>query len=155
MFDSIGEIIKKYAEILFVLEVIISLIGAGYIGFGIVSDIVNGAVGFLVFLLLAVVFIAYSYLSVIFIYGFGDLVDNAERIRVNIESARWNERAEVNTESERKHGALIMYNLGGKPIFKDRETARKNTESGWKCVRCGAQNENGSSKCSNCGMQRT
>ncbi len=151
MFDSIGEKIKKYAEILFVIEVIISLIGAGIIGFGNVS----GAVGLLVFLLLAVLFIAYSYMSIIFIYGFGDLVDNAERIRENIESARWNDRVEVNTEPERKRGAPIMYNLGGKPIFKDRETARKNTESGWKCMRCGAQNENGNSKCSNCGMQRT
>ena len=155
MFDSIGEKIKKYAEILFVIDVIISLIGAGYIGFGIVSGIMNGAVGFLVFLLLAAVFIVWSYLSVIFIYGFGDLVDNAERIRANVESARWSDRVEVNAESERKRSAPVMFNLGGKPIFKDHETARKNTESGWKCMRCGAQNENRSSKCSNCGMQRT
>ena len=151
MFYSIGEKIKKYAEILFVLEVIISLIGSGIIGFG----NVGGAVGLLVFLLLAIVFIAYSYLSVIFIYGFGDLVDNAERIRENIESARWSDSVEVNTESERKSGATAMFNLGGKPIFKDREAARKNTESGWKCMRCGAHNENSSSKCANCGMPRT
>ncbi len=150
MFDSIGEKIKKYAEILFVLNVILSLIGAGYIGFGIVSGIMNGGVGFLVFLLLAAVFIVWSYLSVIFIYGFGDLVDNAERIRENIESERRN-----NTEPERKSGASAAYNLSGKPIFKDRETARKNTESGWKCMRCGAQNKNNSSTCTNCGMQRT
>lgn len=150
MFDSIGEKIKKYAEILFVLNVILSLIGAGYIGFGIVSGIMNGAVGFLVFLLLAAVFIVWSYLSVIFIYGFGDLVDNAERISVNIESAR-----RKNTEPERKYNAPAAYNLGGKPIFKDRESVRKNTESGWTCMRCGAQNENRSSKCANCGMQRT
>ena len=153
MFENIGRKIKSFARIMFVIEVIGSLIGAGIAGAGFKN--VDGAAGVLVFILLAAVYIGLSYLSVIFTYGFGDLVDNAERIRENIESARWSDRVEVNAESERKRGAPVMFNLGGKPIFKDHETVRKNTESGWKCMRCGAQNENSSSKCANCGMQRT
>ena len=153
MFENIGRKIKSFARIMFVIEVIGSLIGAGIAGAGFKN--VDGAVGILVFILLAAVYIGLSYLSVIFTYGFGDLVDNAEIIRENIESARWNDSVEVNTVPERKYSTPVTYNLGGKPIFKDRESARKNTESGWKCMRCGAQNENGSSKCANCGMQRT
>ena len=154
MFENIGRKIKSFARIMFVIEVIGSLIGAGIAGAGFKN--VNGAAGVLVFILLAAVYIGLSYLSVIFTYGFGDLVDNAERIRENIESARFDDRVEVTTAPERKHSNPSIYTLGGKAIFKDRETANKNTAgSGWKCMRCGAQNENRSSKCANCGMQRT
>ena len=151
MFSNIGKKIKDFAQIMFVVEVIGSLISAGIIGF----KNVGGAVGFLVFLLLGVLFFGGAYLSVIFIYGFGDLVDNAERIRENIESVRWNDRVEANTEPERKYGAPAAYNLSGKPIFKDHESANQNTAGGWTCMRCGAQNKNNSSTCTNCGMQRT
>lgn len=80
MFENIGGKIKAYSKIIFVIFAFLGII------FAIATwAAVKGFGGFLLFLLIGALSFIISYLSVMFTYAFGDLVENAQHIRKNTE----------------------------------------------------------------------
>lgn len=142
MFDNIGEKIKGYAKFIFAIYVIAGVIGA------IVTWVaVGGFGGFLLFLLVAAFSVIIGYLSVMFVYAFGDLVENTARIRKNTEE---------------------IYNIDYETYshIYDRD-AKKNTanptpissnvhySSSWRCSVCDVQNNAEDKFCKGCGSVRS
>ena len=95
MFKEIGKKIKGLAKILFVLGIIISVICGIASCTGIVGTvtIASGAdapepaaliIGIIAFLIVLLVGILISYLSVLFTYAFGELVDKVDEIEKKI-----------------------------------------------------------------------
>lgn len=95
MFKEIGKKIKGLAKILFVLGIIISVIcgiasctgivGAATIASG--ADVPEPAaliIGIIAFLIVLLIGILISYLSVLFTYAFGELVDKVDEIEKKI-----------------------------------------------------------------------
>lgn len=84
MYQNIGKTIKYLAKFLFFVDILLSIISA----IGVMSTVHTltnaGAVaGFSLALLYAAVAILVSFVKSVFIYGFGQLVDNSDAIRRN------------------------------------------------------------------------
>lgn len=142
MFDNIGGKIKGYAKIIFTIFIIAGIIGA------IVTWIaVGGFGGFFLFLLISAVSVVIAYLQVMFIYAFGDLVENAGRIRRNTE-----EIYNINYETY-SH----MYDRDTKQSTSNPTPINANihSSSDWRCSVCDTQNSAGDKFCKSCGNVRT
>ncbi len=92
MFKEIGKKIKGLAKILFVLGIIISVICGivsctGIVGTATIADAPEPAaliIGIIAFLIVLLIGILISYLSVLFTYAFGELVDKVDEIEKKI-----------------------------------------------------------------------
>ena len=135
MFQNIGGKLKGLARVLFILCVIAGLVGAivlwnikvysrysethPYIGAGI--GVLAG--GFLV-----------GWLSSAFIYAFGQLVQNSDKL------------VDQNTQ---------ILNRLERPEATERPAAKPVIAGTWKCKSCGAENSKSANICLSCGEKRT
>ena len=141
MFDNIGGKIQGYAKVVFAIEAIGSLVGAAAIGFGI-----GGFGGFMLFLVCAVIFIVTAYLSVMFLYGFGELIENVASIRKNTE-----EIYNINYETY-SH----IYDRDTKASTPSNAAPVNKPASGsWRCSKCDTQNSANDRFCKSCGTVRS
>lgn len=148
MFDNIGEKIKGYAKFIFVVSFILGIIGA------IASWIaVGGFGGFMLFLLIGTLAFVLAYLSVMFVYAFGDLVGNAARIRKNTEEL-------YNINYETYSNIYDMNKTKSAPLTDQKPQAASNSNpdtkplKGWICQKCDYRNPEGIKYCRGCGEKR-
>lgn len=150
MFNNIGRKIKTLATVLFIL----GCIGSGLMALGVIISyeeiegiiigLVAGGVGFLV-----------SYLSVLFLYAFGDLVENTEE----------NKRINQQILLQLQRGNAVGYGAPAAPAapsYNPTYTAPVSyapdaapAAKPWFCSRCGSQNSAESSICVSCGSSKT
>ena len=138
MFENIGGKIKGYAKAVFVIEIFASLVGAIAIAVGI-----GGFGGFMAFLLSMVIFIIISYLSVMFLYAYGELVENSTKINRNTDELI----RKINILTEEK-GARPTVAQNPAPIN------RPILSGPWRCKNCDTQNEDSNRFCKGCGAPR-
>ncbi len=138
MFENIGGKIKGYAKAVFVIEALGSLAGAVAIAVGI-----GGFGGFMMFLISLAIFIIISYLSVMFLYAYGELVENSAKINKNTE------------ELVRKIN-MVAETQGVRPVVvQNPPPVNRHILSGpWRCKNCDTQNSDSDRFCKSCGASR-
>lgn len=141
MFDNIGEKIKELALSIFVIEIIATVIS------GIVM-IASGGDGLIIGgIVVIIVGIAASYLSVILIYAFGELVENSSVIANYIyEQNDANGRAPVVTGGADHAPGVFLTEAVGTP-------GHKIEPEFWRCPRCGKSNHKTTGTCG-CGQSK-
>lgn len=147
MFDNIGGKIKGYAKIIFAIFVI-----AGIIGAIATWILVGGFGGFMLFLVVGAFSIIAAYLSVMFIYAFGDLVENSEYIRKNTE-----EIYNINYETYSKiYDATTKEDTAPINLGTIQSTVKTDNTplGGWVCKKCDTRNNEGVKYCKSCGADR-
>lgn len=147
MFGNIGGKIKGYAKIIFAIFVIAGIIGAivTWIGIG-------GLGGFVLFLVVGALSILAAYLSVMFIYAFGDLVENSAYIRKNTEeiyNINYRTYSKNDTTTAKKNTAPINHGTLQSNVKPDNKPL-----GGWICKKCDTRNDEGVKYCKGCGADR-
>ncbi len=146
MFKNAGQKIKSIAQGAFIIEMIAGIIG----GFVIMSAVdMYGGQGFLG-LLTIVLSPCVAYLSNILIYGFGVLVERAEKALNN-----------YSQDSPSKHITTTTYNSrNSSDILKSAaskigdHTTSTSENSVWTCPSCGQFNRNKYTRCEKCGKPK-
>lgn len=129
MFDNIGGKLKTVAKAVFVLGIIASVILAASLGKDKWGDFSFGS-----FLLILISGCVVSYLSVMTLYGFGQLIENSDRQTVLLESLQ----------------KLQSTDAAPKETISARPSAI--VANGWICKKCGTKNSNNSQFCRDCGQ---
>lgn len=155
MFSNIGGKIKGFATILFVLGVIGGFIGA--IWMGVVMDDVSdsGFVAFLTFLFVLAVTIVASYVSSMFMYGFGELIENSDRIKRNTEET-YNMMSRGTVPST-AYAAPVSHGTAPTTAHTapiNHGTIPATSTDGWTCKSCGMKNGPSAVYCKSCGEGR-
>lgn len=148
MFRNIGRKIKGYAKIIFVIYAALFTLAGIIAGISLIasgaqlmrySRYYGGGGGLLIFLgIMAIILIPaigllISYISTMFMYGFGELVDS-------------------NQQMNEKMDAIITCMGGSKPEQITANTAAP-AQPNWTCASCGASNQYDSKFCIKCGQQ--
>lgn len=139
MFDNIGGKLKTLAVILFIIGVVASLVCA--IAFGITVDRWGDAdFNFWLFLLILVAGCIGSYIGVLMLYAFGQLVENSDiRTQLAIKADMESEHK----KKENKETASYQYSSSAQKTAA--ETPQKD------CPYCGARNHIHNKTCFACG----
>lgn len=163
MFKNIGRKIKSYAKVVFaigvILSVISSLVGAFAVG-ALLAD-ASGEVflgilaGFFLFVVSAFISCLFAYLSVMFIYGYGDLIDNTEYIKKYTEDMYY--RNSINrpaTPVAPTPAPAPSPAPAPQPAPRPTSQPVSKPAGPWRCTKCGGQNEPGDAFCRNCGAPK-
>lgn len=152
MFDNIGRKIKGYAKIVFAIGVIVGCILA-FVQLFALFELDEGFWGLCVFLFTIAISVLISFISAMFIYGFGELVENSERIRRNTEETYnityelYSHEYDKDKKSSSSHTTPI--NHGTIPA-----TRRGTSVDGWICGKCDMRNASSAMYCKSCGSNR-
>ena len=133
MFENIGGKLKAAALGVFILEII------GTVAASIFAAIKSGGFDFVMFLIVLVVGIVVSYLSVVMLYAFGELVENSAIIVRQVEKINV---SATGTESNVK-GSSPRLNM----------LRRSSNGEYWNCPNCGMSNHKTAGSCG-CGSRK-
>ncbi len=85
LYSNSGAKLKKLAKVLFCINMVLCLFTVIPLAVTITSAIDGGfPLGFLIFVVLTAVYLVITWLSVIVMYAFGELCDNAHRIESKV-----------------------------------------------------------------------
>lgn len=81
MFKNVGKKIKKLAKVVFIVGIIVFTIVNLFVSI-IIGKIIYAPAGFVVLLIfgIAIAGVILTYISSLFIYGFGELIDNSQKL---------------------------------------------------------------------------
>ena len=119
MFENVGEKIQKAASFLFVFEIIASLIG----GFFLIANEL-----FILGLITIIAGSFVSWLSFLFVYGYGQLIENSDRIATQAGRINKNLKSSLGLEKKKESNLYIEeWN-----IPKNQKSSHR-----WQCSNCG------------------
>ena len=144
MFNNIGGKIKGYAKTIFALQVIVAIIAA--IAFWVN---IGGFGGFMAFLFGGALMIVFAYLSVMFIYAFGELVETTSNIYRKLNNN--------NTTTSYFYNTTENSGKASEPQSYRSQIPVNRTNSGqkWRCSVCDTENDPATSFCTQCGQARS
>ena len=152
MFDNIGGKIKSWAERIFTIQVIVSIVG-GIIIFGLHV----GLPALLLSLLVIVIGVFSAWLSFLFLYAFGQLVENSDEIvrlmedknpyTISNDTSKETQPSTIDEPKEKKLAPLPTW----KPV--DEADAIYVGETNVKCNNCDCVQFKGNRKCTRCGAK--
>lgn len=169
MFSNIGEKVKGYSKIIFIIQVIIGVI-IGFIQWMGLIDSRKGGLGFLLFLLIVILTFVLAFISSMFIYAFGQLVENSDSINYNTRElfnivSRMNYNMSPsnknNTTGTPVNNAPINHTYTPRAASTAHnsapnlsEIANNTNSSGWFCPKCAERNPYTTNVCKICGASR-
>lgn len=155
MFDNIGGKIKVYAKVVFAIGAIVGSIVSIVMFFVMLDE--AAFLGFLWLILGIPLSILTAFLSTMFIYGFGELIENSERTRRNTEeiyNAVYNiYTGKYDTGAKRASAVKTPINHGTIPATSHCPSSvpvHMSDDGTWECEKCGMRNPSSVKYCKGC-----
>lgn len=155
MFNNIGEKIKVYAKVVFAIGAIIGSIVSIVMFFVMLED--AAFLGFLFLILGIPLSILSAFLSTMFIYGFGELIESSETTRRNTEeiyNVIYNiYTGKYDTSANKAPAVKTPINHGTIPATRHSASSvpvHMSDDGTWECEKCGIRNPSSAKYCKGC-----